>query len=187
MTSPNSTAPFQETDEQRFRELMGHFATGVVAVTGADTDHAPLGLTATSFTSVSLTPPLVSFCVARTSRTWPRLRLSQGICVNILSDRQQDLAACLAHSGEHKFRGLAWLEGGVVAEHPAGDHDIVVIGVHRLGITGRADPLVRYRGAYRRLTRLDEPVNQAPGTQPPAPGTVSRSRRTISHEGEARE
>ncbi|MBV9024539.1 MAG: flavin reductase family protein [Streptomycetaceae bacterium] len=167
MTTFTSTVPFQATDEKRFREVMGYFASGVVAVTGMDAEGGPLGLTVTSFTSVSLAPPLVSFCVAHTSRTWPRLRASRGICINILSEDQQDLSTRLARSGERKFSGLgwsespnrlpvldaalAWLEGTVATEHPAGDHDIIVIRVDRMATGERCGPLLSYRGAYGRL------------------------------------
>ncbi|MFI0897254.1 flavin reductase family protein [Streptomyces sp. NPDC020983] len=159
-------------DQEHFREVLGHFASGVIAVTGTAPDGGPAGLTVSSFTSVSLEPPLLSFCVAHTSRSWPRLRASKGVCVNILSDGQQDVATRLARSDERKFEGLrlssspgglpvldgalAWLEGAVVAEHPAGDHDIVVVQVHRLAAAGRLGPLLRFRGAFERLAERRE-------------------------------
>ncbi len=169
--SPTASAiRLQGADEQQFREVLGHFASGVVAVTGVDSGGRPLGLTVTSFTSVSLAPPLVSFCVARTSRTWPKIHRSDGVCINILSDQQQDLSASLARSGEGKFGGigwsmsakglpllngaLSWLECQISAEHPAGDHNIVVTQVQRLAASDLSGPLLRYRGSYGRLAGL---------------------------------
>ncbi|MER5539958.1 flavin reductase family protein [Streptomyces mirabilis] len=154
-------------EKKRFREVLGHFASGVVAVTGMAPDGNPTGLIVSSFTAVSLEPLLVSFCIGRTSRTWPLLRATDSICINILSEHQQDVSACLARSGGQKFSelgwsrspaglplldgALAWLEGTVDAHHRAGDHDIVVTQVRGLGVAERSGPLIHYRGAYRRL------------------------------------
>src|SRR2546423_692247 len=73
---------------EEFRAVLSRLASGVVAVTGLDSEGRPAGLTVSSFVSVSLDPPLVSFCVARTSRTWPLLRAGGRVCVNILSEGQ---------------------------------------------------------------------------------------------------
>jgi 3-hydroxy-9,10-secoandrosta-1,3,5(10)-triene-9,17-dione monooxygenase reductase component len=155
-------------DPAGFRTVLGHFATGVAAVAGLH-EGDPTGLVATSFTAVSLHPPLVSFCVARTSVTWPRLRSGAGVCVSFLSAAQLDHARRLAVSGGSKLRdlswtpsptglpivdgALAWLECAVKAEHSAGDHVIVVALVRGLGDRpGPADPLVLYRGRYGGFT-----------------------------------
>ncbi|GAA2585600.1 flavin reductase family protein [Actinomadura fulvescens] len=159
------------TDAATFRAVLGHFATGVVAVTGLARGE-PAGFAVNSFTSVSLVPPLVAFCVAHTSTTWPDLRGSGRICLNILSEHQQAVSARLSASGGDKFRdldwsgspaglpvlagSLAWLECSVVAEHPAGDHDITVAHVHHLGahpgVPQTAGPLVFFRGGYGSFT-----------------------------------
>lgn len=152
---------------QDFRYVLGHFATGVVAVTGLP-DNAPAGLVVNSFTSVSLDPPLVSFCVGRTSTSWPRMRREGRICVNILAEDQHEACRRLATSGGAKFRGLgwtispaglplldgahAWLDCVLEAEHRAGDHDIVVARVSGLGTAGGSSPLVFHRGAYGGFT-----------------------------------
>jgi 3-hydroxy-9,10-secoandrosta-1,3,5(10)-triene-9,17-dione monooxygenase reductase component len=152
-------------DGRRFRTILGHFATGVVAVTAIDPETGrPAGLAANSFTSVSLDPALVSFCVAHTSSTWPRLRRAERFCVNILSADQREISVRLAARGGDKFAGLAWsgspgggpvldgalawLECSVEAEHVAGDHVIVVARVHHLDRRHDGDPLIFYRGAY---------------------------------------
>ncbi|MEY9890095.1 3-hydroxy-9,10-secoandrosta-1,3,5(10)-triene-9,17-dione monooxygenase reductase component [Catenulispora sp. MAP5-51] len=157
-------------DAESFLAVLSRLASGVVAVTGL-ADGGPVGLTVSSFVSVSLDPPLVSFCVARTSRTWPLLRTGGRVCVNILSQEQAVDAARFALRDADRFGGvrwrpspaglpvldggLAWLECTVQVEHGAGDHDIVVCRVDRLD-EGAAEsgPLVRFRGAYGRLERV---------------------------------
>jgi 3-hydroxy-9,10-secoandrosta-1,3,5(10)-triene-9,17-dione monooxygenase reductase component len=153
-------------DTARFRQVLGHFATGVTIVTTAD-DGVPAGLSVNSFTSVSLEPPLVAFCVARTSSTWPRIRAVGAFCVNILSDDQEDLCRVFATRSPEKFRGvgwrpaesgapiiagsLAWLDCAVESEHEAGDHIIVVGRARELGVAREGRPLVFYRGGYGRF------------------------------------
>jgi 3-hydroxy-9,10-secoandrosta-1,3,5(10)-triene-9,17-dione monooxygenase reductase component len=154
-----------DIEARRFRTILGHFATGVVAITAIDSETGrPAGLAANSFTSVSLDPPLVSFCVAHTSTTWPRLRRAGRFCVNVLSAPQLEVCRRLAAKGGDKFAGLewtespgggpvidgalAWLECSVEAEHTAGDHVIVVARVHHLDRHHDGDPLVFYRGSY---------------------------------------
>ncbi|MER5872373.1 flavin reductase family protein [Streptomyces sp. NPDC002044] len=155
------------SEQEKFREVLGHFASGVVAVTGVAPDGSPAGMAISSFNAVSLDPLLVSFCIGHTSRTWPLLLASDRICINILSEHQQHVSACLSRSGGQKFGelawtsspgglplldgALAWLEGTVDAQHRAGDHDIVVAKVRRLDVAERSGPLIHYRGAYRRL------------------------------------
>lgn len=153
-------------DPAEFRRVLGHFATGIAAVTGID-DGAPVGLLVNSFTSVSLDPPLVAFCVAHTSASWPRLRRGRQHCICFLAAGQREEAHRLAKSGGAKFRGLAWspspsgmpvldgalawIEGSVEAEYVAGDHVIVVTRVlHLASVENGADmgPLLFYRGGY---------------------------------------
>jgi 3-hydroxy-9,10-secoandrosta-1,3,5(10)-triene-9,17-dione monooxygenase reductase component len=155
-------------DGKRFRSVLGHFATGVVVITAVDpATGRPIGLAANSFTSVSLDPPLVSFCVAHTSTTWPRLRAAERYCVNILSAPQREICLRFAAKGGDRFAGLdwtespgggplidgalAWLECSVEAEYAAGDHVIVVARVHHLDRRHDGDPLIFYRGSYGRF------------------------------------
>ncbi|QFY14126.1 flavin reductase [Nonomuraea phyllanthi] len=145
--------------------MLGRFATGVVAITAVDpADGRPCGLAANSFTSVSLDPPLVAFCVAHSSSSWPRVRGAKAVTVNVLAEDQQAVCARLAAKGGDKFAGLAWtgspggnpvidgalawMDCAVEAEHPAGDHVIVVARVLRLGTQGEGGPLVFFRGRY---------------------------------------
>ncbi|MFN2606649.1 MAG: flavin reductase family protein [Acidimicrobiales bacterium] len=151
----------------RFRQVLGHFATGVTIVTTADGGD-PAGLSVNSFTSVSLDPPLVAFCVAHHSSTWPRIRAAGRFCVNILAEDQEDLCRAFALRGSpDKFRGvgwrpaesgapilagaLAWLDCTVEATHDAGDHLLVVGRVGEMGVAHEGRPLVFYRGGYGRF------------------------------------
>lgn len=135
-------------------------------VTGI-TDGEPVGLAVNSFTSVSLEPALVAFCVARTSKTWPRLGSAGSFCVNILSEQQEALSRAFAGRPPDRFRGvgwrpgpsgapiladvLAWIDCSVDAEHDAGDHIIVVGRVRELDVGHEGRPLVFYRGGYGRF------------------------------------
>lgn len=153
-----------ELDPALLRTVLGHFATGVVAITGIDPETAtPTGLAANSFTSVSLDPPLIAFCVAATSTSWPRVRAAGRYAVNILSDAQERVCRQFAVRGADKFRDvewrpspagapiltdcLAWIEAEPEAEHPAGDHTIVVSRVRHLHASD-LEPLIFFRGRY---------------------------------------
>ncbi len=149
-------------DEARFKEVLGHFATGVTIVTAME-EGQPVGFTCQAFTSLSLSPPMVALAPARSSTSWPRIARAGAFCVNILSDRQEALCRAFAVSGGDKFAGVAWyvgtagtpvLEGSLAwveceldAVHPAGDHELVVGRVLDLGV-GRGAPLVFYRAGF---------------------------------------
>ena len=146
------------------RDVLGHFATGVVVVTARAADGTSLGFTCQSFASLSLDPPLVSFAPARTSSTWPRIREVGTFCVNVLAEDHRDLSVGFARSGGgvDKFAGVdwcpapsgapvlegvsAWIDCTLWAEHDGGDHTIVVGRVHDLGADPARLPLLFYRG-----------------------------------------
>lgn len=153
-------------DVAHFRQVMGRFCTGVTVITAVDSG-VPVGFTAQSFTSVSLDPPLVSFCPGKTVHSWARIRHAEVFCVNILSDRQEALCRTFASKGQDKFLGvgwrpgpatgspvlegvIGWVEARVVAEHDAGDHLIVVGQVLDLDSDG-GQPLLFYRGGFARF------------------------------------
>ncbi|MDP9442384.1 MAG: flavin reductase family protein [Actinomycetota bacterium] len=153
-------------DVAHFRQVMGRFCTGVTIITAVDSGE-PVGFTAQSFTSVSLEPPLVSFCPGKTVASWSRIRSAGAFCVNILSERQEALCRTFASKGRDKFRGvgwhpgpatgspvldgvIGWVEARVVAEHDAGDHLIVVGRVVDLDTDG-GQPLLFYRGGFGRF------------------------------------
>lgn len=153
-------------DEARYRQVLGHFATGVTAVTAA-VDGEPVGLAVNSFTSVSLDPPLVAVCISTLSSTWPRVRDAGSFCVNVLSEDQEAVCRVFAARGSKRFAGigyrpapsgapivtgvLAWIDCTIEAEYPGGDHLIVVGRVHDLGVAREHRPLVFYRGGYGRF------------------------------------
>jgi 3-hydroxy-9,10-secoandrosta-1,3,5(10)-triene-9,17-dione monooxygenase reductase component len=153
-------------DEARFRQVLGHFATGVTVVTCLAGDR-PIGLAVNSFTSVSLDPPLVAFCVSARSSTWPQLREVGAFCVNILAEDQEALSRTFATHGLDRFMGvgwrpassgapilhgvLAWVDCAVEAEYAAGDHFLVIGRVRELGLAHEGRPLVFYRGGYGRF------------------------------------
>lgn len=150
-------------DQARFRTVLGHFATGVTVVASMNRDQ-PVGLSVNSFTSVSLDPPLVAFCVARESTTWPKIRHAGSFCVSVLSEDQEDLSRVFATRGADKFAGvgwgrapsgapyllgsLAWIDCALDAEHDGGDHFIVVGRARSLEVIGDGRPLIFYRGGY---------------------------------------
>ena len=146
-----------------FRDALGRFATGVAFVTAAP-DGEPAGLIVNSLTSVSLEPPLLSFSPSRSSLTWSRMRRTGRFGVNILGRRHEPFAKRATPAHADRFAGLNWklgahgvplltdalatLECEIVAEHPAGDHWIVVGRVNNLHITPIKDPLVFFAGAF---------------------------------------
>ncbi|CAH9413755.1 Putative oxidoreductase [Streptomyces globisporus] len=152
-----------------FRRVLGHFASGVTVVTARDAD-GPTGFACQSFASLSLDPPLVTFMVARTSTTWPRIARAGVFCVNILGAEQGALCRGFAVSGADKFAGVAygeapatgsplldsvpaWIDCRVHAVHTGGDHLIVVGRVEALGAEEQGEPLLFHRGAFGRLSR----------------------------------
>jgi flavin reductase (DIM6/NTAB) family NADH-FMN oxidoreductase RutF len=153
-----------DTDE--FREAMGKFATGVAFVTAAP-DGEPTGLIVNSLTSVSLEPPLVAFCPARSSLTWQRMRRAGSFGVNVLERQDERFARRAARAGADRFAGIGWefgrsgtplltdalatLECEIIAEHPAGDHWIVIGRVDELHTRRPGAPLIFFGGAYREL------------------------------------
>lgn len=150
-------------DAQRFRQVLGHFATGVTVIAGLD-GAEPVGFACQAFAALSLDPPLVLCCPARTSATWPRLARSGRFCANVLAAEQRELARRFGVSGPDKFADVAWspdphglpiLAGvltwascAVETVHEAGDHYVVIASVTSLGDSVAGDPLLFYRGRF---------------------------------------
>lgn len=155
------------SDPRTLRDAMGCFATGITIVTAVDTAGEPVGLTANSFTSVSLDPPLLLVCIANTAGTAPSLREAAHFGVNVLQIGQQPTSNRFAAKGEDRFAGQPWAPGhtGVPllgsslvsfecqheSLHEAGDHFILVGRVVRAQFEPHRDPLLYFRGKYRRL------------------------------------
>jgi flavin reductase (DIM6/NTAB) family NADH-FMN oxidoreductase RutF len=95
-------------DSTRFRQVLGHFPTGVTVVTGLGVDNQPTGLTIGSFTSVSLDPPLVGFLPGHHSRSWPDIQASGSFCVNVLGVEQGELCWRFAKDTDGRFDGVDW-------------------------------------------------------------------------------
>lgn len=154
------------TDGAAFRTVLGHFATGIALVTAVDGE--PVGMACNSFTSVSLEPPLVLFCAAKSSGTWPRIQRAGSWCANIVGAEGEQLVRLFATPGAQRFAQTGWTPGvtgapvlsdamayvecTTAAEHDAGDHVIVVGRVQRMGYAGDAAPLLFYRGGYGRFS-----------------------------------
>ena len=162
--SPSGPRPLAP-DAATYRTVLGHFATGVVIVTAIDGDE-PVGMACNSFTSVSLEPPLVLFCAAKSSTTWPRIQAAGKWAANILDDDGEEVCRLFAQKGADRFAHIAYTPGRTGApiledalayvdcetlvEHDAGDHVIVVGRVVELGHQHGGKPLLFYRGGYGR-------------------------------------
>lgn len=152
----------------RFREALGHYASGITVVTSF-IDDQPIGFTCQSFYSVSMSPPLVSFSVMSNSASYPRIRQAGRFAVNILSDEQVGISNQFARRGTDKWHGvewqssplgnpliagsLHWLDCEIHAEHAAGDHLIVIGEVKALNLqeAGATQPLLYFKGQYCNL------------------------------------
>lgn len=154
-------------DSATFRETLRHLPTGVTLITGHGED-GPVGMACNSFTSVSLDPPLVLFCAAHSSTTWPLIQATGGFCVNVLGGVHEEISTHFGKRGVDRFAlaewsershgpGLvgasAWLDCEIDAEHEAGDHTIVVGRVLHLAADPADGPLVFYRGSYGTFAR----------------------------------
>ena len=160
---PAPTPAASEPEPSRFRQVLGHFCTGVTIITTVD-ESGPAGFACQSFAALSLDPPLVLFCVSRSSATWPRIERAGFFCANVLTAGQQELARVFGTSGADKFAGvpwspspsgapvlagvLTWVGCTVEAVHEAGDHHVVLGRVTELGDCGPQQPLLFYRGRY---------------------------------------
>ena len=149
--------------DERFREVLGRLPTGVVVVT-ANHASGPVGMSSNSFTSVSLKPPLVLFCPAKDSTTWPKIAATGAFAVNIFAAHHEQVSRRFSQRGVDRFAGIgwhpraagpaldeaiAWIECTIDAVHEAGDHLIVVAAVDRLELNPeQIDPLVFFRGRY---------------------------------------
>ena len=161
------------------RKTFGRFPTGVTAVCVV-ADGRPVGFAASSFNTVSADPPLVSLCVQSASTTWPRVRPSERIGVSVLSARQSPLGRQLAAKAGDRFAGVSWVEGeghslllagsaawfecSIESERTVGDHEVIILRVHRLGADPGQEPLVFGDSTFREMKPL--PVPPEPGEDP---------------------
>jgi flavin reductase (DIM6/NTAB) family NADH-FMN oxidoreductase RutF len=161
-----SAALGAELTSDVLRHAYGMFPSGVTAVC-ALIDSAPVGLAASSFTSVSIEPPLVSLCVAHTSSTWPVLRTASRLGISVLAAEHGEIVRSLSAKTGDRFAEVAWeadpaggvfvhgstlwLDCEIDAEIRAGDHDIVVLRVHSLQPYPDIAPMVFHASKFREL------------------------------------
>lgn len=154
-----------EIDPGHFRSVLAHLPTGVTVITAYGEDGNPVGMAANSVTSVSLDPPLILLCPAKSSTTWPAIRAASGFCVNVMAGHHEEVTRRFAAKGIDRWAGLeyterptgpalddavAWIECRPQDEHDAGDHTIVVGRVVAIEATSGpdAEALVFFRGSY---------------------------------------
>jgi flavin reductase (DIM6/NTAB) family NADH-FMN oxidoreductase RutF len=169
MTVMTSLTTNQDLDPRLLRDAFGTFPSGVVAL-AAEIDGRPVGLAASSFTSVSLDPPLVSVSLATTSKTWPDLRRSSHLGVTVLAEHHAEVCRALAGPVEHRFDeiaysttpegavtlddGLASFDCTIYREVEAGDHVLALLRLHALHQPeGVGSPLVFHRSGFGALRR----------------------------------
>lgn len=161
--SVDSSEPVIDSGE--FRQVLGHFPTGVTIVTALGPDR-PVGVAIGSFVSISLEPPLVGFFLGTESGSWPSIEAAGHFCVNVLASDQQELCGVMASKSDTKFDGVdvapapasgapvlpgihAMIDCRIQDVVPTGDHNLVIGRVLALAVTDAdAAPMVFYKGQY---------------------------------------
>ncbi len=167
-------------DSQEFRRILGHYPTGVCAIT-ALAPSGPVGMVVGSFTSVSLDPALVAFLPDRKSSTWPKIQTAGHFCVNVLAEGQLGVCKALASKAENKFDAVpyrlsgsglpliegvvAWIDCQLYAVHEAGDHFIAIGRVLALDVERPDPPLVFLRGGYGSILPFSADVREPSAAQ----------------------
>lgn len=160
-------APQGGVSPQTLRDAMGCFATGVTVITTSGPTGEPLGFTANSFTSVSLDPPLVLFCIKRESANMAALQARNAFAVNVLHIGQQSVSSRFASKDADRFAGVDWerwehdvpiilealanFECSIHEVFEGGDHFVVIGQVRRVRFDPTRDPLLFLQGKYRRI------------------------------------
>lgn len=174
-------AEHEDVSAARLRRVFGAFPTGVTVI-AALVDGTPVGLTANSFTAVSLDPPLLSVCVAHTSTTWPLLADRARLGVTVLGAEQESAGSQLASRRDDRFAGLdwyetaggavlldgagAWFETSIEQQIRAGDHDIVLLRIRALDADHAVPPLVFHGSRFRRLEQSAADNGHRPAPRP---------------------
>jgi flavin reductase (DIM6/NTAB) family NADH-FMN oxidoreductase RutF len=152
-------------DIAHFKEVLGHYATGLVVVTAATAD-GPAGFTCQTFGSLSLQPPLVTFAASSAGQSWGLVRQGELVGISVLSADQEPLARRFATTGLDKFDGTAWekgpdgsplldgalahIEGRISGVTTHGDHDVAVVEVTYVHARS-GHPLIYFRGGFSEL------------------------------------
>lgn len=165
-----STGPAtRQLSSERFRRVLGHLPTGVTVIT-AQGPLGPVGMAVNSLTSLSLDPPLVLLCPARSSTTWPVIREATGFCVNVMAAHHEAVTRKFALKDADRSAGVAWIsrlglpaiddavawiDCRLSAEHEGGDHTIVVAEVVGMSSVEESAPLVFFRGGYGTFAAME--------------------------------
>ncbi len=171
----------QTLDPQALRRALGCFPTGVTVVTALAADASPRGFTANSFTSVSLSPPLISVCVDHRAASLAVYRGCETFAVNVLSDDQREVSNLFAGKSPHKFERVAWRGGRLGAplldacaawfectphsRTDAGDHLLMIGEVQSFGHADEVRPLSFCRGNYLSLGLDQQAMTRAAATR----------------------
>jgi flavin reductase (DIM6/NTAB) family NADH-FMN oxidoreductase RutF len=167
MTATPDLGTSQLASPDLLRSVFRQHAAGVAVIT-ARGENGPVGLTATSLSSVSAQPPMLSFGISTGASSWPAISGAGHVGVHILGEHQEQLAATFARSGADRFGAptawregpegvpvldgvLAWLVCRVVARVPAGDHRIVLAEVVLGDPAGSGRPLLYHQGRFNGL------------------------------------
>jgi flavin reductase (DIM6/NTAB) family NADH-FMN oxidoreductase RutF len=167
MTATPDLVTHRLASPELLRSVFRRHAAGVAVIT-AQSDSGPVGFTATSLTSVSAEPPMISFGIGIGASSWPAIATTDHVGVHILGEHQQELAATFARSGADRFGAptawqegpegvpvldgvLAWLVCRIVARVPAGDHRVVLAEVELGDPSGAGRPLVYHQGRFNGL------------------------------------
>ena len=166
-------------DGREMRDALGRFATGVCVITTTSEDQRDVGITANSFSSVSLDPPLVLWNLQNGSDVYEAFATPKYFAINVLAKEQQDLSTQYAKKGDHLMdpahysagnygspvlrESLVTFECELEATHPGGDHLIVVGRVLNIVSQSDSDPLLFFSGAYRELSCVLLSVNAGVG------------------------
>ena len=154
-------------DRVNFRNALGRFATGITVVTGVGEQGAPVGITVNSFTSVSLDPPLVLFCIDMSTPSFTAFVNAPAFALNVLSEGQKAISNNFATPLEDKFKDIefdTWETGSPILRdclanlecrresvYDGGDHKIIVGRVEKLAVSEAGCPLLYFQGNYARL------------------------------------
>ena len=162
-------------DSKQLRSVLGSYPTGVTIVTTVDALAQPVGVTVNSFASLSLDPPLVSWCLRRSSYSLLAFRHSRRFTINVLGSSHSALCTRFAKGDPNKWHGIPFQLGGNgcpsleqsiaalecthVGEHDAGDHVLFIGEIKQAWAAQGAHPLVFFRGGYYELALpTDKPI-----------------------------
>ncbi len=161
----NNYNSLNDDDKKALREVFGRFATGICIATCFN-ENTPIGMTINSFSSVSLEPPLIMFCIAKTSHSLESFKNTNQFAINILGSNSEELSRRFAKHINNKYDGIEWQNidntpflngniGFIICEQynfiEAGDHYILIGKVLKTMLNNESDPLLYFKGQYHKL------------------------------------